>query len=121
MARKPRMATLWEVPDPLWDRIQRLLDGVEAQQPTGRPRADRRRALDGIIFHLRTGCPWNHIPRVFGDDSTIHRYFRNWKSMGIFDRIWGLLVDECKDLGRVYGSIQGPKISRATERVGALG
>ncbi|HVR85024.1 MAG TPA: transposase [Planctomycetota bacterium] len=121
MARRPRTATLWEVPDPLWDRIQPLLDTVDAPHSTGRPRVDRRRALDGIIFHLRTGCPWNHIPRVFGDDSTIHRYFRNWNNLGIFERIWSLIVEECQELGALDWSVQAPRISRAGERVEAVG
>ena len=95
--RKRRMPTLWEVPDELWERIESLLNQEDPPKPTGRKRVDRRRALDGIIFRLRTGCQWNHIPHVYGDDSTIHRYFQRWCKQGVFEKIWALIVEECDE------------------------
>jgi putative transposase len=99
--RKPRMPTLWEVPDGLWERIQPLLDAADPPKTRGRKRVDRRRVLDGIIFRLRTGCQWNHIPRVYGDDSTIYRCFERWSQLGIFEKIWAQLVAECEELQAV--------------------
>ncbi len=96
--RKPRLPTLWEVPDGLWERIEPLLNELDPPKATGRHRIDRRRVLDGIIFRLRTGCQWNHIPKVFGDDSTIHRCFQRWCRLGLFKRIWALIVEECDEL-----------------------
>ena len=96
--RKRRMPTLWEVPDGLWGRIQPLLEKEDPPQRTGRKRVNRRQVLDGIIFRLRTGCQWNHIPHVYGDDSTIHRCFQHWCAIGLFEKIWALLVEECDEL-----------------------
>jgi putative transposase len=96
--RKRRLPTLWEVPDGLWERIEPLLDQVDPPKSRGRHRVDRRRVLDGIIFRLRSSCQWNHIPRVYGDDSTIHRYFQHWCEVGLFAKIWALLVEECDEL-----------------------
>jgi transposase len=122
MARKARMATLWQVSDSLWERIQPVLDTVEGPKSTGRPRADRRRVLDGIIFQLRTGCPWNRIPSAFGDDSTIHRYFRNWKKWGIFGQIWDLLVQECRELEALeWWTAVARKVAGASVRLAAVG
>lgn len=101
MVRKKRMPTLWEVPDDLWERIKPLIDELDPAKATGRPREDRRRILDAIIFRLRTGCQWNHIPRLFGDDATIHRTFQHWQQLGLFEQIWALLVAECEELGAV--------------------
>jgi putative transposase len=101
MVRKKRMPTLWEVPDDLWERIEPLIDELDPPKATGRPRQDRRRILDAIIFRLRTGCQWNHIPRLFGDDATIHRTFQRWQQAGLFERIWALLIEECEELGAV--------------------
>jgi putative transposase len=101
MVRKKRMPTLWEVPDELWERIEPLIDELDPPKATGRPREDRRRILDAIIFRLRTGCQWNHIPRIFGDDATIHRTFQHWQQLGLFERIWALLIEECEELGAV--------------------
>ena len=101
MGRKRRMPTLWEVPEDLWERIELILDEYDPPKGTGRPREDRRRILDGLIFRFRTGCQWNHIPRVYGDDSTIHRTFQHWQQRGVFERIWAMLVEECEELGKV--------------------
>src|SRR5574341_896888 len=75
--RKRRLATLWEVSDELWERVELLLKRLDPLAGKGRKREDRRRVLDGIIFRMRTGCQWNQISHVYGDDSTIHRCLRN--------------------------------------------
>ena len=53
--RKRTLPTLWEVPDELWEWVEPLLRRLDPPAGTGRQRVDRRRVLDGIIFHLRTG------------------------------------------------------------------
>jgi putative transposase len=101
MGRKKRMPTLWEVPDDLWARIEVILEEYDPVKETGRPRQDRRRIVDAIIFRFRTGCQWNHIPGVYGDDATIHRTFQHWQQLGVFEKIWAMIVEECDDLGKV--------------------
>lgn len=101
MARKKQLPTLWEVPDDLWERIEPLLDELDPPKSTGRRRADQRRILDALIFRFRTGCQWNHIPRLYGDDATIHRTFQRWQQRGVFARIWGMLLEACEELGAV--------------------
>jgi len=92
---------MWHVPDHLWEQIRPILDEPEPRKALGRPRTDRRLILDGILFRLRTGCQWNHIPPVYGSDTTLHRYFLRWTRSGIFDRVWDLLVQECADLRQI--------------------
>ena len=55
--------------------------------------------LNGVIHRLRSGCQWNHLPREFGDDSTIHRWFQRWCRNGVMERIWAALAAECEELG----------------------
>jgi transposase len=93
--------TLWSLPDDLWQRVQWLLNKFDPPKPRGRKRAPARPILDGLIYHFRTGCQWNQIPRVYGDDSTIHRTFQLWVQKGLFEMIWSLLVAECDELGLV--------------------
>ena len=116
--RKHRMATLWEVPDELWERIEPLLLKDEPPKATGRKRVDRRRVLDGIIFRMRTGCQWNHIPRVYGSDRTIHRYFQQWCQSGLFEKIWALLVEECDDLKAIQWEWQAADCAMGKARFG---
>src|SRR5256885_9450054 len=81
MARRRTVAplpTIWRVSDELWARIEPILADLDPPLPTGRKRIDQRKALDGGIYHLRTGCQWNALPREFGDDSSVHRTFQRW-------------------------------------------
>ena len=72
---------------------------MDPPKRTGRKRIDPRSALDAIIFRLRSGCQWNRLPREFPDDSSVHRTFRRWVRLGVFDRIWAVLLEACEDLG----------------------
>ena len=92
------LPTLWEISDELWVRIEPLLRRLDPAAVTGRQRIDARRALDGIIFRLRTGCQWNHLPRVYGDDSRIHRCFTRWCERGVFQKLGARLVRDCDEL-----------------------
>ncbi|QSQ25904.1 transposase [Pyxidicoccus parkwayensis] len=75
LVRQRPLETLWEVPDELWARIEPIL--LESFPPswTGRSRADWRQCFNGIIYQLRTGCQRNQLPRRFGSDRTVHRWF----------------------------------------------
>jgi putative transposase len=118
MAKKKRLPTLWEVPDELWERIESLLEELDPPKSTGRPRVDPRRILDALIFRFRTGCQWNHIPRIFGDDATIHRTFQRWRKLGVFTQIWALLIEECEELGAVDWQWQAADAALGKARCG---
>lgn len=101
MKKKKPLPTIWEVPDELWERIEPLILEFDPPKGTGRPRIHPRNVLDALIFRMRTGCQWNRIPRVYGDDATIHRTFQRWVEIGLFPKIWAALVEECEELGLV--------------------
>jgi putative transposase len=88
-------STIWEVPDAVWPVIQQLLDEHYPAKAKGHRRVNLRRVLNGLMFRLRTGCQWNRVPAVFGDDSTVQRHFQQWCQRGIFERIWAALVEQC--------------------------
>ena len=92
MKKKKALATIWEIPDELWKRMAPLILEMDPPKETGRPRANPRNVMDAIIFRIRTGCQWNHIPRVYGDDSTIHRTFQHWVEIDLFPRLWALVA-----------------------------
>ena len=56
MRRQERLATIWEVPDELWERIEPIILEQDPPKTKGRKRADPRQVLNGIIFRLRSGC-----------------------------------------------------------------
>ena len=98
--RKP-LPTIWEVPDPLWERILPILEEFWPKKATGRHHANWRRALNGIIFRMRSGCQWERLPRKFGPKSTVHDWFQRWSQGGVMQRIWQELAKECDELGAV--------------------
>jgi putative transposase len=93
------LPTIWVLPDEVWARVEPILQRRYPVAKTGRPRTDLRRVLDGIIFRMRSGVQWNQLPREFGDDSTVHRWFQRFVSDGVFVEIWAALARECEALG----------------------
>jgi putative transposase len=116
--KQETLGTTWEVPDDLWQRIEPILLEDAPPQRTGRKRADWRRALDGILFRMRSGCQWNKLPKEFGDDSTVHRWFQRWCKKGVLRRIWALLVEQCAELGAVHWEWQSADGAMGKARFG---
>jgi putative transposase len=95
---RPPLPTIWEASDDLWAIVEPILAEHDPPKPRGRKRIDQRAAFDAIIFRLRTGCQWNHLPAEYPDDSSVHRTFQRWVERGIFDRIWAVVQEACEDL-----------------------
>jgi transposase len=47
--------TIWRVSDELWAKIEAVLNQYDPDKPVGRKRIDQRRALDAILYRMRTG------------------------------------------------------------------
>jgi transposase len=54
---------------------------------TGRPRADLRDMVDGILWLLKAGSPWRDLPEEFGPWETVYTWFDRWTSNGTLDEI----------------------------------
>ena len=74
--KRETLQTIWEIPDDLWEQIHPVIVEMDPAKHAGRKRVHARGIRDGILFRMRSGCPWNHLPRELGDDSTIQRNFR---------------------------------------------
>ena len=84
------------LPDELWERIEPLLPKEPPKPKGGRPRVPDRDALTGILFVLKTGTPWEYLPREMGCGSgmTCWRRLRDWHEAGVWKKIWRALLDE---------------------------
>lgn len=82
--------------DDLWARIEPLLPLLKPKPQGGRPPVPNRAALTGILFVLRTGCPWEYLPQEMGCGSgmTCWRRLRDWHQAGVWDSVWRVLLDE---------------------------
>lgn len=74
-----------DLTDDQWTLLAPLLP---AAKPGGRPRAvDLREIVNAILYLLRTGCPWRHLPHDLPPWSTVWTYFRQWRDDGTLDRL----------------------------------
>ena len=115
---RAKLGVIWTVTDEMWAIIEPILLEDAPPKKTGRPRTNWRRALDGIIFRMRTGCQWNQLPKEFGDDSSVHRWFQRWNRNGVMQRIWAALVDRCEELGGVHWKWQAADGAMVKARFG---
>ena len=103
----------WRCSDEFWAFVKPLLPVHVNQDPLGRGRRRRndRDAMDGILFVLRTGCPWNALNATgICSSSTAHRRFQEGTQAGVFLKLWqsGLEVyDELKGLNWSWRSLDG--------------
>jgi putative transposase len=95
--REP-LPAIWECSDELWALIEPILAEYDPPKQ-GPPRIDQRGAFDAIIFRLRSGCQWNRLPWEYPDDSSVHRTFQRWVGLGIFERLWAVVQEQCEELG----------------------
>jgi transposase len=68
-----------------WAFIQPLLPPAAH---TGRPRANDRRTIEGMLYILITGCRWQDLPRDYGAPTTVWRRLKCWGEAGVWERIW---------------------------------
>jgi transposase len=84
------------VPDELWAEVAPLLPAEPPKPKGGRPRAPDRAALTGIIFVLKSGIPWELLPREMGCGSgmTCWRRLRDWQAAGVWGALHRKLLDK---------------------------
>lgn len=62
------------------------------RRATGRPRADLKEVVDGILYVLSTGCRWRDLPHDFTVSYvTCYRYFQKWIRAGKLKQVFEFL------------------------------
>ena len=116
----------------LYKKMEPLLPIVTPSLQGGRPRLSNELALNGILFVLRTGIPWEDLPQElgFGSGMTCWRRLRDWQVAGVWHRLHQVLLAELRsadklDFSRVSmdgASVASPRGGRTrgpTPRTGA--
>jgi transposase len=69
----------------------------------GRKPIGNRQALTGILFVLRTGIPWEMLPKELGCGSgmTCWRRLRDWTNAGVWPRIHRLLLSYLRQADKI--------------------
>jgi transposase len=73
---------------------------IPPAKPGGNKRSvDVREVMNGIMYILRTGCPWRATPKDLPPRSTLFDYFDLWSYDDTLDRIHHALYVECREQG----------------------
>ena len=43
-----------------------------------------RKTIEGILYRMRTDCPWRDLPAAFGKFQAVYNCFNRWSKKGIF-------------------------------------
>lgn len=93
------------IDDALWERIEPLLPQAPRRRwkAMGRPRIPDRAALTGILFVLRSGIPWQMLPKEMGcgSGSTCWRRLVRWQRAGVWRRLHTVLLAELRRRGQL--------------------
>jgi transposase len=92
------------LPDELWAVIEPLLPDPPRPGPKGgRPPIENRPALTGILFVLKSGLPWEMLPREMGCGCgmTCWRRLRDWQAAGVWDRVHAVLLARMHGAGAI--------------------
>ncbi len=91
------------VSDELWKEVEPLLPRPRRYPRGGRPRVSDRAALTGIVYVLKTGIPWEYLPREMGCGSgvTCWRRLRDWQAAGVFDHLHQRLLNRLAEAERI--------------------
>src|SRR5437868_4910494 len=92
------------VDDELWEVIKSLLPPPPKRTSArGRPRLSDRAALTGILFVLRSGLPWEMLPREMncGSGMTCWRKLRDWHRAGVRRKLHRLLLSRLGQQGEI--------------------
>jgi|SRR3712207_58959 transposase len=115
------------VTDQLWEIVEPLLPPEEPKPKGGRPRVPNRAALTGIVFVLKTGIPWEMLPKEMGcgSGSTCWRRLRDWQEAGVWRRLHRVLLDRLGEADKIdwsrasldSASVAAKRGARRSERI----
>ena len=78
-----------EITDKQWKSI---IPHLPKPAKTGRPRADGRTTINGILFVLTVGCRWEELPEKYGSKSTTHLRLQDWQQKGVWKKILSEII-----------------------------
>jgi transposase len=93
------------IDEAIWTRLAPLIPArrVRRGHRHGRTPIPDRAILTGILFVLRSGIPWQMLPRQMGcgSGSTCWRRLVRWQRTGVWQRLHETLLAELRRRGRL--------------------
>jgi transposase len=91
--------------DDLWEIIEPILPKPKPRgfRHPGRKPIGHRQSLNGILFVLKTGIPWEYLPQEMGCGSgmTCWRCLRDWQRRGVWTKVHRLLLDKLREADKI--------------------
>ena len=93
------------VDDALWELIEPVIPPHPPRRfrYPGRKPIDHRKVLTGIVFVLKTGIPWEHLPVEMGCGCgmTCWNHLREWQQAGVWQKIHEVLLAKLQGAERI--------------------
>ena len=90
-----------DLKDEQWQLIEPLIPKSVKKDSRGRPAKNSRDVLNGILWILRTGAPWQDLLDRYPSYQTCHRWFQRWVKQKIMDKILKALAKDLRDRGKL--------------------
>jgi transposase len=91
-----------DLTDEQWRVVKQVLaDEPVRQDRRGRPWADQRTVLNGVLWLLRSGARWEDLPARYGSPKTVHRRFQQWARNGIIEKLLKTLAEDLHRRGKI--------------------
>jgi transposase len=82
-----------DITDEEWQRVAPLLPELRPRSELrGRPLANTRSVLNGVLWVMYSGATWSAMPRRYPSYQTCHRRFKAWYESGVLKRVTEQLV-----------------------------
>jgi len=92
-----------DLTDAEWEILEPFIPEVSPDATV--PTIERREIVNGILYVLRSGCPWRLLPNDLPAWGTVYYYFRVWRIAGIWDQALSALR---KQMRRKQGRDEEP-------------
>ena len=56
-----------------------------------------REIVNAMLYILRTGCAWRHLPHDFPPHAAVYSHFRRWRKNGKLDRVHDVLRERVRE------------------------
>jgi transposase len=87
--------------DAQWTILEPFFKPKPKLEKRGRPAQEARAVLNGVLWVLRTGAPWQDLPKRYPPYQTCHRWFQQWQQDGTLVEILRALVGDLRERGKV--------------------
>jgi transposase len=77
-----------DMTDEEWQMVAPLLPELRPRSELrGRPLANTRAVLNGVLWVMYSGASWSTLPRKYPSYQTCHRRFKAWHESGVLLRV----------------------------------